>query len=81
MGVTPSHSPRRQVGEAEEAEMQPEMGWSGERGRIRLVTVEVEEEAGYLAPVKEKAAGKRTGSLLWHFLWPRAGVSGCPIDR
>lgn len=68
MGETPSHSPRRQVGEGERVEMQPEMGWSGVRGRIRLVTVEVEEGAGYLAPVKEKAAAKRRGSLLWHFL-------------
>ncbi len=80
-GGNPSHSLWRQVGEAEREETQPALGWSGVKGRIHLITGEVEEEEGCLGLVRETAAGMRMGSHLWHFLSLKAEVSACPNDR
>lgn len=80
-GETPSHSLWRRVEEGERKEMQPGLGWSLVKGRIHLITGEVEEEEGCLGLVKETAVGMRMGSLLWHFPSLKAEVSACPIGR
>lgn len=80
-GETPSHSLWRQVGEDERAETPPGLGWFGVKGRIHLVTGGAEEEEGCLGLEKETAVGTRRGSHLWHFLWPKAGVSAFPTGR
>lgn len=61
--------------------MQPGLGWSEVKGRIHLITEEVEEEEGCLGPAKEMAAGMKMGSHLWHLLWLMVEVSEYPIDR
>lgn len=80
-GEIPSHSLWRRADEGEREETRPGPGWSGVRGRIRLITGEVEEEEGCPGLVKGTAAVTRTGSHLGRFLSLRAEVSACPIDR
>lgn len=80
-GETPNHSLWRQAGEGERGEMRPGQGWSEVKGRIHLITEEVEEEEGCLGPVKVIVVGMRMDSHLWHFLSLKAEVSECPIDH
>lgn len=77
---TPSHSLWRHLGGAVRKERQPGPGWSLVKGRIRLITGELQEEEGCLRLVKETAAGGRRGSLLWP-LSLMAEVSACPIGH
>lgn len=61
--------------------MQPGLGWSGVKGRIHLITEEVEEEEGCLDLVRETAVGMRMGFHLWRCLLLKAEVSAFPIDH
>lgn len=70
-GGTPNHSLWGQAGEGGREEMQPGLGWSWEKGMIRSIMEEVEEEGGYQDLEKEIAVEMRMGFHLWRFLWLR----------